>query len=285
MRSLGARHRMHFSRWSVRSASRSREPVTRIRGADPCPRQRSASRGFRVVRIVANASRPIRPPPAGAGTLVRRSRGDERARPCEPLEDAVGILVAQDRGDDDVVVWLRQPLEQPVDGLGRVRAVPHLAVAAARAVPGKRRLGRHRPPRKAAAAASRRRAARRGPHERRELAVREHDDRIRPGDGELLARDRSRVSPSTSVCSRPTFVSRTTRRRRRSSRRAARRGPLRSAATCTPRAAKSRARPRSASRTASRRPPRRPHGRARARSKPGRVGLEPLVPAGDVRRG
>ena len=141
----------------------------------------------------------------GERAVVRALGCDERrAGAREPLEDPGCVLVAEDRGDDDVAAGLREPLEQPVDGLGRVRAVPDLAAARSKR-PGRLASASSTSRPRNAAAASR---APPSAHvvlrdEMRELLVREDDDGARPGDRELLARDRlARVAEHLRVLER-----------------------------------------------------------------------------------
>ena len=224
------------------------------------------------------------------GALVRRACRDQRvAGARQPLEDPRRILVVEDRGDDDVLVrpGSRSSSQSAASG---VWAPSRTSPSRSSSRPGephvdarRRPAGRGTPPPPRA----RRRAARRSiGHERGELVVRA-GRRSRPGRRRRASRARSprRVSPSTAVCSSPTFVSRTTRA---STTLVASRRPPRPAsrtATSTPRSAKSSsAAPVRISNCVA------PTSSAAARTRcdraleAGGVGLEPLGPAGDVRR-
>ena len=140
----------------------------------------------------------------------------------------VGVLVAEDRGDDRPLARL-EAREQPVDGLGRVGAVADLVRRlGARAVPAARRSTSPSiawPTNAPAASRAPPMTTRRSGTSPRHSSSRKHDGRVRAARRRASrAAIFSRVSPRTSVCSRPTFVSRTTRRvERRSSRRGGRR--------------------------------------------------------------
>ncbi len=181
--------------------------MTRTRGPELA---RAAERSVRVVdrldrRRTSGAARAATSA-GGKGAFVRRLGGDEhRPRPGKPLEDPVGILVGEDRRDDDVVARLREPLEQPVDGIG-VCAPSRTSVARTSKRPGSaaskavRRAvrGTPRPPR------GRRRAQ---PHVRRTSCANSASGRttVAPGarHGELLRRDRlARVAEHLGVLER-----------------------------------------------------------------------------------
>ena len=155
-------------------------------------------------------TRPRPPPRAARASFDERVAISVRPARASRSRIAVGVLVAEDRRDDDVVVRARQPLEEPVDGLRRVGAVAHLAVAHARAgrrarpPPRRRSGGRGTPPPPSRAPPSRTscpgtsgaNSSSGSTTTAPACATASFSRAISP-----------RVSPSTSVCSSPTFVS------------------------------------------------------------------------------
>ena len=153
----------------------------------------------------------------GESTSRGRARGDEpRTDVTKESKHRVDVLVSEDGGNDGVVVAV-ELLHQVTRTVGIVRAVPDLAVASLEAAgesDARRRGDRMADERLGRLA----RAA--DP----DLAVRDEVRVRRVGkddDGVGAARLRASPSrspraclPSTSVCSSPTFVRRTTRVRR-----------------------------------------------------------------------
>ncbi len=258
----------------------------------PSSRARSsAAWGSDTVSTRANHG-PARPASSAAGRArwfddCGRDKG--RSGAGEALEDAVRVLVGQDRGDDDVAAGLRKPLEQPVDRLGRVSAVANLSVGPSFEAPGQPRVddALHGP--------SEERLGRlpdaAQPHGRRpgeggELVVGKHDRLGGMATASFSAAISARVEPSTSVCSRPTFVSRTTRASTTFVASWRPPSPASTTAASTPCAAKSaNAAAVSVSNCVAPTASASARTRSTAASEAGRVGLEPLVPARDVRRG
>ena len=145
-------------------------------------------------RHARNTARRARRAPARRGRARLLLRVATSVRPARPRRSSIAldVLVAEDRGDDRPLARL-EPLEQPVDGLGRVGAVADLVGAAALEPAGKRDLDRRASigwPAKASAAS-------RAPPSRTSLSrdeaapfvVGQHDGRAGLRDRELLARD------------------------------------------------------------------------------------------------
>ena len=194
-------------------ATPSRAPVPRARG-----RERPRRPGRR------------RPPRGRSGARARSARsaagraraedevGGHEARPARRRirEHRVDVLVGEDRGHDRVVVAV-ELLHQVARTVGIVRTVPDLALPALEA-PRERdvrcrgdRVARRTPPPPPA----RRRFGSRGRGRGARTCRREERrSRRRGATASFSVAIASSVSPRTSVCSSPTFVSRTTRVRR-----------------------------------------------------------------------
>ena len=123
----GARHRMHFRYpFSDGSADRYGSPVTKRTGRS----RRSGPDGAAAIGTSSSLTKAPGPDSdlaAAGGALVQRA-GRDRARPGELLEDGVGVLVGEDERRRDVVVWPRQPLQEPIDRLGCMGTVAYLTV-------------------------------------------------------------------------------------------------------------------------------------------------------------
>ena len=191
-------------------ASPSRAPAHRARA-----RERRPPRGRRrPPRGRSDDARRSASSSAGRARAEDERRGDEA---CDPPDEGakhrVDVLVGEDRGDDREVVAVELFDEVPRT-VGIVRTVPDLARASLEPA-RKRRLDRGRDRVADERLGSLARAAEHDLAARDEVrvrVVRQDDDRVR------AARPRasrvaisSSVSPSTSVCSSPTFVRSTTR--------------------------------------------------------------------------
>ena len=222
------------SRRPARSASRYSDPVTSTAPSGPAiarARRRALRRDLRFVSVLAKPSTPKRCKFVGGQRAVVRRRGRDqgiadrrraprasRRRPCP-----------EDRRDDDVAA-VGQTRQEPADAVEGVRAVVDLERRLRDAARGGRggtvtsaAAGSTVPPRKVSAAATASaRFAPAGEHggrsEERASACHSGSQRTTAAPSattaSFSAAISSRVSPSSSVCSRPTFVSTTTGARR-----------------------------------------------------------------------